>query len=109
VPSGFRRRKSFTGQNRSCCAPIAGIGLGHRFIDLREAHARSLGRTHVAFCSVIRASDHPARPAVARTNDAFWRGRGYRTLPGVVARFSWKDLGDTVETEKPLQFWIREL
>ena len=87
----------------------AGIGLGHRFIDLREAHARALGRTHVAFCSVIRSGDHPARPAIARTNDAFWRGRGYRTLPGVVARFSWKDLGDTVETEKPLQFWMREL
>ena len=86
-----------------------GIGLGHRFIDLREAHARALGRTHVAFCSVIRPDDHPARPAAARTNDAFWQGRGYETLPGVVARFSWKDLGDTVETEKPLQFWMREL
>jgi len=86
-----------------------GQGLGHRFFDMREAHARALGRTHVAFCSVIRSDDHPARPAIHRTNDAFWRGRGYRTLPGVVARFSWKDLGDTVETEKPLQFWMREL
>lgn len=89
--------------------PYRGIGLGHRFIDLREEHARKLGRTHVAFCSVIRPDDHPARPAAARTNDAFWRGRGYETLPGVVARFSWKDLGDTAETEKPLQFWMRRL
>lgn len=89
--------------------PYRGIGLGHRFIDLREAHARSLGRTHVAFCSVLRPEDHPARPAVTRSNDAFWRGRGYDTLPGVLAHFSWKDLGDTVETEKPLQFWMRAL
>jgi GNAT superfamily N-acetyltransferase len=89
--------------------PYRGIGLGHRFIDLREAHARALGRTHVAFCSVIRPDDHPARPAVYRTNDAFWRGRGYETLPGAIARFSWKDLGDTVETEKSLQFWMRTL
>lgn len=89
--------------------PYRGIGLGHRFIDLREAHARALGRTHVAFCSVIRPDDHPARPAVYRTNDAFWRGRGYDMLPGVVARFSWKDLGDSQETEKALQFWMREL
>jgi hypothetical protein len=89
--------------------PYRGIGLGHRFIDLREAHARALGRTHVAFCSVIRPEDHPARPAVYRPNDAFWRGRGYETLPGAVARFSWKDLGDTVETEKQLQFWMRRL
>jgi GNAT superfamily N-acetyltransferase len=89
--------------------PYRGIGLGHRFIDHREAHARALGRTHVAFCSVIRPEDHPARPAAYRSNDAFWRGRGYAPLPGVVARFSWKDLGDSAETEKPLQFWMRAL
>jgi GNAT superfamily N-acetyltransferase len=89
--------------------PYRGIGLGHRFIDLREAHARDLGRTHVAFCSVIRPDDHPARPAVYRSNDAFWRGRGYETVPGAIARFSWKDLGEAEETEKSLQFWMRAL
>jgi GNAT superfamily N-acetyltransferase len=86
-----------------------GIGLGHRFIDLREAHARALGRTHVAFCSVKRPEAHPLRPATFRTNDAFWRGRGYLALEGVEARFSWRDLGDTAETEKTLQFWMRAL
>jgi GNAT superfamily N-acetyltransferase len=89
--------------------PYRGIGLGHRFIDLREAHARSLGRTHVAFCSVIRPEGHPARPAIYRKNDAFWMGRGYDPLPGVVAHFSWKDLGEVAETEKALQFWMRAL
>jgi GNAT superfamily N-acetyltransferase len=89
--------------------PYRGIGLGHRFIDLREDHARALGRSHVAFCSVIRPDDHPARPAVYRTNDAFWRGRGYETVPGAIARFSWKDLGEAEETEKTLQFWMRAL
>ena len=86
-----------------------GIGLGHRFIDLREAHARAMGRAYVAFCSVQRPADHPAKPANARSNDAFWRGRGYETLPGVIAEFSWKDLGDEAETLKPLQFWMRKL
>lgn len=89
--------------------PYRGIGLGHRFIDLREAHARALGRTHVAFCSVIRPEDHPARPAIYRKNDAFWMGRGYDPLPGVVAHFSWKDMGEVAETEKALQFWMRAL
>jgi GNAT superfamily N-acetyltransferase len=89
--------------------PYRGIGLGHRFIDLREDHARSLGRTHVAFCSVVRSEDHPARPAVHRSNDAFWRGRGYETLPGAVAHFSWRDIGEAEETEKSLQFWMRAL
>lgn len=86
-----------------------GIGLGHRFIDLREDHARAMGRAYVAFCSVQRPADHPAKPANARSNDAFWRGRGYQAPPGVIAEFSWKDLGDEAETLKPLQFWIRKL
>jgi GNAT superfamily N-acetyltransferase len=84
-----------------------GQGLGHRFFDLREAHARAHGRTHVAFCSVVRGADHPMRPETYRTNDAFWAGRGYEKLPGVLAEFSWKDVGDAGESVKPLQFWMR--
>jgi GNAT superfamily N-acetyltransferase len=106
---GIPTEKILYGAESVLLRPYRGIGLGHRFIDLREAHARALGRTHVAFCSVIRPDDHPARPAVFRTNEAFWRGRGYETVPGAIARFSWKDLGDTAETEKPLQFWMRSL
>ena len=86
-----------------------GIGLGHRFIDLREAHACKMARTHVAFASVVRPADHPSRPPNARTNDAFWQGRGYQPLPGVLARFSWRDLGAPAETEKGLQFWMRKI
>lgn len=86
-----------------------GRGLGHAFFDAREAHARALGRTHCAFCSVKRPDDHPMRPEAFRTNDEFWRKRGYAPLPGAVAEFSWRDLGDTEETRKPLQFWIRAL
>ena len=86
-----------------------GIGLGHRFIDLREDHARTMHRAYVAFCSVKRPENHPAKPANARSNDAFWLGRGYAPLPGVIAEFAWKDLGDSAETTKPLQFWMRKL
>lgn len=86
-----------------------GRGLGHRFFDLREGHARALGHTHVAFASVKRPDDHPMRPADARTNDAFWRKRGYAPIPGAIARFSWRDLGQGEETEKSLQIWLRAL
>ena len=86
-----------------------GQGVGHRFFDLREAHARSLGFAHVAFCSVVRPDDHPARPQEYRPLDGFWRARGYAPLHGAVARFAWKDLGQSAQTEKPLQFWIRAL
>lgn len=86
-----------------------GQGIGHRFFDLREAHARARGHSHVAFCSVIRPDDHPMRPAQARSNHAFWRGRGYAPMPGVVAQFDWTDLGETQPSRHPLQFWIRAL
>ena len=86
-----------------------GRGLGHAFFDAREAHACALGFRWSAFCSVIRTADHPARPAGYRPLDDFWRKRGYAPLPGVIARFRWRDVGAAEDTEKPLQFWMRLL
>ncbi len=86
-----------------------GQGVGHRFFDEREAYARKLGFAKCAFCGVQRPDDHPMRPTSYRPLDPFWRARGYQPLPGVVAQFSWKDLGDSDESLKPLQFWIRDL
>ncbi|MCD1628113.1 MAG: GNAT family N-acetyltransferase [Paracoccaceae bacterium] len=86
-----------------------GYGIGHRFFDLREAHARTLGLTEVAFCAVIRPADHPMRPADYAPLDPFWHKRGYQPLTGVVAHFGWKDLGDAEDSRKSLQFWSRQL
>ncbi|WP_428928771.1 GNAT family N-acetyltransferase [Marinibacterium sp. SX1] len=86
-----------------------GQGIGHRFFDEREAHARLLGLARVAFCGVVRPADHPLRPAGARALDPFWRGRGYAPVPGVVAHFAWKDIDQPGETDHPLQFWMRSL
>ncbi|WP_299820181.1 GNAT family N-acetyltransferase [uncultured Jannaschia sp.] len=86
-----------------------GHGLGHAFFEAREAAGRAAGRRYAAFCSVTRPDDHPARPESARTHDAFWRGRGYAPLDGVVASFAWKDVGDTTATRKKLQFWGKTL
>ncbi|MFU8883186.1 MAG: GNAT family N-acetyltransferase [Rhodobacterales bacterium] len=86
-----------------------GHGVGHRFFDLREQHAKALGFAKVAFCGVIRPQDHPLRPAGYAPLDLFWRKRGYRPLAGVVAHFGWKDLDQPDQTEKPLQFWIKTL
>ena len=86
-----------------------GQGLGHAFFDTREAHARDLGRAYSVFCSVIRPGDHPLKPAGYRPLDPFWAKRGYAPLPGVIARFRWTDLGESTQSEKPLQFWGRKL
>ncbi|SFJ74929.1 GNAT family N-acetyltransferase [Celeribacter neptunius] len=86
-----------------------GLGAGHAFFDAREDHARRLGLTYSAFCSVIRPEDHPLRPEGARSHDRFWRGRGYHPLAGVIARFGWKDVTEDSASEKELQFWGKQL
>ncbi len=86
-----------------------GRGIGHAFFDHREAHARARGYRYSCFCAVIGPEDHPMRPADYSPLDEFWQKRGYRKLDGAVATFSWKDIGETTETAKPMQVWLREL
>lgn len=87
-----------------------GQGIGVRFFEEREAHARRLGRfSTMAFCAVERPDDHPARPEGYQPLHAFWRRRGFTHHPELVARFSWTDLGDHKETEKPLSFWLKDI
>lgn len=87
-----------------------GLGLGHRFFDAREAHARALGRFGwTAFAAVDRAIDDPRRPTDHRDNDAFWAKRGYVRQPGMGFRLGWKEIGESDESEKLLIYWLRAL
>lgn len=86
-----------------------GRGVGGAFFDHREAQALKLGRARVCFCAVTRPADHPSRPADYTPLDGFWRKRGYAPVEGLTASFPWKDIGDDAETEKPMQFWMRDL
>jgi GNAT superfamily N-acetyltransferase len=86
-----------------------GHGLGHQFFDHREAAARRFGFPMAAFCAVVRPDDHPARPAGYAPHDAFWTRRGFIKRPELVARFSWREVGQAEETEKPLVFWTKTL
>ncbi len=86
-----------------------GHGIGHAFFDHREAAARAWGAAHASFCAVVRPPDHPARPADYVPLDAFWTRRGYAPVPGLVGSFAWQDHGETEESEKPMQYWMRAL
>ncbi|MFW5816254.1 MAG: GNAT family N-acetyltransferase [Wenzhouxiangella sp.] len=108
VAAGFAPAEVFYFGESVLEADWRGQGIGHRFFDHREAHARDLGFSTTAFCAVQRPSDHPARPADYRALDGFWRKRGYRPRPDLVTRFGWKDIDQPGETDKPMQFWIRE-
>lgn len=87
-----------------------GLGLGHRFFDVREAHAASFGTYQLTcFCAVERPSDHPLRPPGYRPLDEFWIKRGYRKESALHTVFSWPDLGETVSTPKTMIYWTRPL
>ncbi|WP_290889077.1 GNAT family N-acetyltransferase [Arenimonas sp.] len=87
-----------------------GRGIGRRFFDEREAHARALGRfSTTGFCAVDRADDDPRRPAGYRGNESFWAGRGYVRQPGMTVRLAWQEIGEDKPTEKPLTFWLRPI
>jgi GNAT superfamily N-acetyltransferase len=85
-----------------------GRGLGHRFFDEREAHARELGDFEtLTFCAVDRPADHPRRPADYRPLDGFWRRRGYLRHPDLTTRFTWKDLDEETPSPKRLTYWLK--
>ncbi len=89
--------------------PYRGRGLGVKFFELREAHARALGLPVCAFCAVQRPDDHPLRPADYVGNDEFWHKRGYRKAPELQTTLEWPDIGETASTRKPMTFWQRIL
>ncbi|AKM10223.1 GNAT family N-acetyltransferase [Croceicoccus naphthovorans] len=86
-----------------------GQGIGHAFFDHREARAREWGAKTTCFAAVIRPEGHPDRPEGYRPLDAFWRGRGYAPVPGLITWLAWKDHREAGETEKAMQYWLRDL
>jgi GNAT superfamily N-acetyltransferase len=87
-----------------------GRGIGHRFFDERESHARALGRFRfTAFAAVDRDADDPRRPPGHRGNEKFWSGRGYQRQADMSMKLAWKEIGEADEREKQLTFWLRPL
>jgi GNAT superfamily N-acetyltransferase len=87
-----------------------GQGIGHRFFDARETHARQLGGFRwTGFCAVERAADDPRQPEDYRPNDAFWRKRGYQRQQTMFCRLRWRERGDAAPSEHRLRFWLRPL
>lgn len=95
-----------------------GRGIGVRFFAEREAHAHALAESPdnpfgplrwVAFCVVERPADDPRRPDDYRPLDAFWNKRGYRRQEHLRTQFSWKELGETAESPKPMVFWLKSV
>lgn len=85
-----------------------GLGIGHRFFDLREQHATSLSFTTVRFAAVRRSASDNRRPAFVRDLQPFWRARGYAPN-GLSMQLAWRELDQLEDTVNTLDFWERQL
>ncbi|WKN31338.1 GNAT family N-acetyltransferase [Porifericola rhodea] len=86
-----------------------GRGIGVEFFRQREGHARQLEKKYATFCAVQRTSNHPLRPAGYQSLHNFWKKRGYTPLPQVSTQMEWKDVDQSEESSKTLNFWIKKL
>ncbi len=87
-----------------------GLGIGKAFFQERLAHARRTpGITKAAFCAVVRAPEHPLRPAAYRPLTGLWESFGFKEVPGLTCSMSWKQIDEASESAKTLQFWLRDL
>lgn len=87
-----------------------GRGVGHAFFDAREAFARKLGGFALtAFCAVERDAADPRRPPDHRSNDAFWRKRGYARRDDLCCELDWKEVGAAAPARHRLCYWLRPL
>jgi len=78
-----------------------GQGIGVRFFEEREAHARELGGLgYCCFCGVERPADHPLRPADYQPLDDFWKKRGYEPEPQLRTHYPWKDIDKAEEKRR---------
>ncbi len=86
-----------------------GLGVGNLFFDGREKAARDLEFKKAFFCSVVRSSNHASKPPNYQSLEPFWEKRGFVKKENMVSQFSWKDLGDEVETFKEMIYWMKDL
>ncbi len=107
--AGIDVRRVFLCGDSMLLPAYRGRGLGHRFFDERESHARILGDFELtAFCTVDRACDDPRRPPFGRSNEPFWRKRGYRPPEGLKTSLRWNEVG-AGEVQHTLAVWLRQL
>lgn len=86
-----------------------GQGIGVKFFELREAHARTIpGVDTTMFCAVERPNNHPLRPKDAVPLDAFWTKRGY-VRTDFTCKMVWKQIDGDDKVENTLRFWQKSL
>jgi GNAT superfamily N-acetyltransferase len=84
-----------------------GLGLGKLFFKEREDFGRSLGIQQFSFCAVTREINHRMRPNNYSPLNSFWEKMGYRPIPLMTTELSWRDIDQSEDTNKIMQYWMK--
>ncbi len=110
IDAGYDASRIFYCAESVLLSEYRGRGVYPKFFEEREGHARSIGRFDTcAFCCVERPENHPLRPADYVPLDSIWSRFGYTKHPELRTSYSWKDVDETKESEKPMVFWLKTL
>ena len=61
------------------------------------------------FYTVIREAQHHLKPSHYKSPERLWKRLGFIKDPVKIVHFRWKDIGSTIETDKPMNVWIKKL
>jgi GNAT superfamily N-acetyltransferase len=87
-----------------------GLGIGNRFFEERENHARSFGNySMTCFCAVNRPVNHPLKPLNYKSLDEFWTKRGYQKNEKLQSEFEWLDIDKGQATYKTMTYWTKNI
>jgi GNAT superfamily N-acetyltransferase len=109
IDKGYRLEDIFYFGESLLLPEYRGQGLGVKFFEARENHAREKGYKIASFCAVERPENHPSKPKQYQPLHAFWRKRGFERHSDLMTHYRWKDVGDAEQTDKAMVFWLKHL
>jgi GNAT superfamily N-acetyltransferase len=90
-------------------ADSRGKGIGTKLLaKMLDLITRSRFKT-ACLCTVDRGPNHPLRPHNYESSERLWKRFGFVKDPEKLVHFRWKDLGNSTETDKPMNVWIKKL
>ncbi|MDA8230995.1 MAG: GNAT family N-acetyltransferase [Magnetospirillum sp.] len=106
--AGMDPREAFYFGESALLPEFRNRGIGAAFFREREEHAASLGYRWAVFCAVERSPADPRCPGGWIPLDGFWRRMGFAPSD-ITTSLSWKEVGEGVETPKPVRFWLKTM
>jgi GNAT superfamily N-acetyltransferase len=112
----FEFQNAFVGENKDeiyyigevmLRADSRGQGLGSSLLSTALSLIDFSRFKKVSLCTVDRGLNHSRRPRNFCPPDYLWEKYGFVKSDNLLTYLAWKDIGDEIETHKPLNIWFK--